>query len=194
MQDTQEMLVRSLGWEDSLEDDLCMLGKNYSYSCSPLISLWGLYSKDTHTCVWCACWVTSDSCHPMDCSPPGSLPMGISRREYWSGLPCPPQGIFPTQGLNLCLLCCRCIVYHWATGEGTHINTFMCIVYFLMKSHWMLKVVIFIKQNWKKAASAVAAEWLGRLGYTDIHTACSRLKVCELLSVTGKLYAIRKIA
>ena len=25
-------------------------------------------------------------------------PWGFSRQEYWSGLPCPPQRIFPTQG------------------------------------------------------------------------------------------------
>ena len=30
--------------------------------------------------------------------------MECSRQEYWSGLPCPPPGIFPTQGSNLCLL------------------------------------------------------------------------------------------
>ena len=29
---------------------------------------------------------------------------GFSRQEYWSGLSCPPPGIFPTQGWNLCLL------------------------------------------------------------------------------------------
>ena len=33
-----------------------------------------------------------------------SLSMGFSRQEYWSGLPFPYQGIFPTQGLNPCLL------------------------------------------------------------------------------------------
>ena len=32
------------------------------------------------------------------------LSMGFSRQEYWSGLPVPPPGIFPTQGRNLCLL------------------------------------------------------------------------------------------
>ena len=32
------------------------------------------------------------------------LCMGLFRQEYWSGLPCPPPGIFPTQGLNPCLL------------------------------------------------------------------------------------------
>ena len=37
------------------------------------------------------------------------LSMGFSRQEYWSGLPCPPPGIFPTQVLNPCLLC----LLHW---------------------------------------------------------------------------------
>ena len=39
-------------------------------------------------------------CDPLDCSPPGPLSMGFSRQEYWSGLPCPPPGIFSTQGSN----------------------------------------------------------------------------------------------
>ena len=30
--------------------------------------------------------------------------MGFSRKEYWSGLPCPPPGIFLTQGSNTHLL------------------------------------------------------------------------------------------
>ena len=49
------------------------------------------------------------------------LSMGFSRREHWSGLPCPLlQGIFLTQGSNphlLRLLYCRQILYHWATRE-----------------------------------------------------------------------------
>ena len=42
------------------------------------------------------------------------LSMGFSSQEYWSGLPCPPPEIFPTQGSNLCLLRlthCRQILY-----------------------------------------------------------------------------------
>ena len=42
-----------------------------------------------------------------------SLSMGFSRQEYWSGLPFPIQGIFPTQGLNRCLLC----LLHWQAGS-----------------------------------------------------------------------------
>ena len=34
--------------------------------------------------------------NPMDCSPPRLLcPWGVSRQEYWSGLPCPPPGDLP---------------------------------------------------------------------------------------------------
>ena len=28
------------------------------------------------------------------------LPMGFSRQEYWSGLPCPPSGYFPNPGIE----------------------------------------------------------------------------------------------
>ena len=39
----------------------------------------------------------------------GPLSTGFSRQEYWSRLPCPLQGIFPTQGLNPNFLC----LLHW---------------------------------------------------------------------------------
>ena len=34
-------------------------------------------------------------CNPMDCSLSGSLSMGFSGQEYWSGLPFPPPGHLP---------------------------------------------------------------------------------------------------
>ena len=40
------------------------------------------------------------------------LSVGFSRQEYWSGLPCLLQGIFPTQGSNLGLRHCQQILYH----------------------------------------------------------------------------------
>ena len=49
-------------------------------------------------------------CDPMDCSPSDSSVRGISMaRIPWSGLPFPPPGNLPTQGLNLSLLC----FLHW---------------------------------------------------------------------------------
>ena len=37
-------------------------------------------------------------CNPMDYSPTGSSVHGISREEYWSGLPFPPPGDLPNPG------------------------------------------------------------------------------------------------
>ena len=60
----------------------------------------------------------SDSFHPVNCSLQAPLSMGFSRQEYWSGLPCSPQGIFLTQGLNPCFLC----LLHWQAGSQAHEN------------------------------------------------------------------------
>ena len=43
-------------------------------------------------------------CDPRNCIPPGLLSVKFSRQESWSGLPCPPRGIFPTHRSNPRLL------------------------------------------------------------------------------------------
>ena len=48
-------------------------------------------------------------CDPMDYSPPGSSVMGFSRRQYWSGLPCPPPGDLPNPGIESVSLNVACI-------------------------------------------------------------------------------------
>ena len=54
----------------------------------------------------------------MDYSPPGSYVHGDSPGKNTEvGSHSLLQGIFPTQGLNLCLLLGRQIPYHWATCE-----------------------------------------------------------------------------
>ena len=59
-------------------------------------------------------------CRPMSYRLPGSSVHGISQQEYWSGLPFPSPGIFPTQGSNLGLLHCRQNFFAvWATREYT---------------------------------------------------------------------------
>ena len=37
---------------------------------------------------------------PINCSPPGSFVLGLSRREYCSGLPCPCLGDLPCPGIE----------------------------------------------------------------------------------------------
>ena len=55
-------------------------------------------------------------CGLIGCSPQTPLSMEFFSQGYWSELHFPFQGIFLTQGLNLCLLHllpCRQILYHW---------------------------------------------------------------------------------
>ena len=51
-------------------------------------------------------------CDPTDCSPPGSSVHGIPQARIleWVAVPS-SRGIFPSQGLNPGLLCCRQILY-----------------------------------------------------------------------------------
>ena len=67
---------------------------------------------------WCVCSVAQSCltlCDPMDCSPPGSSVHGDSPGKNtgvgWHAL---LQGIFPTQGWNLSLLC----LLHWQAGSS----------------------------------------------------------------------------
>ena len=63
-----------------------------------------------HMCVCAQSSLTL--CDPMDCSPPGSSVHGILQARIVEWLPCPPPGIFPTQGSNSGLLC----LLHWQAG------------------------------------------------------------------------------
>ena len=54
----------------------------------------------------------------MDCSLPGCSPWDSPGKSIAVGCHSLLQGIFPTQGLNLSLLHCRQIFYHWATREA----------------------------------------------------------------------------
>ena len=69
----------------------------------------------------CVCHqVMSDSLWPSQglCDPSGLLcPWDSPGKNTGVGCRSLPQGIFPTQGWNPCLPCCRQILYHWATGE-----------------------------------------------------------------------------
>ena len=66
--------------------------------------------------ILCVCVKLPQSCpilcNPMDCSPLGSSVHGILQARIVEWLPCPPPGIFPTQGSNSGLLC----LLHWQAG------------------------------------------------------------------------------
>ena len=56
------------------------------------------------------------------------LSMGLSRQKYWSGLPCPPQGTFLTQGSNLRLLQWHVASLPLLSPGGSHSKEAACNV------------------------------------------------------------------
>ena len=100
-----------------------------------------------YTVLVCGCCVLSRFsrvrlCDPMNCSSPGSLSMGFSRQEYWSGLLSPFPGIFPTRWLNTCLVC----LLHWQVGSlPTTWETCFCI------NSLNIKDIIISHSQWLKA-------------------------------------------
>ena len=70
--------------------------------------------------VYSVASVTSDSETLRTVAHQALLSMGVSRQEYWNGLPSPSPGDLLTQGWNpslLHFLHCRQICYCWATRE-----------------------------------------------------------------------------
>ena len=68
---------------------------NQRYAC--------VYAKPLQLCL--------TLCDPWTVGRQAPLSTGFSRQEYWSGLPLPPAGNLPTQGLNPHLLC----LLHWTS-------------------------------------------------------------------------------
>ena len=60
--------------------------------------------------------VVSNSCNPMDCSPPGSCPWDFPGKNTGVGCHFHFQGIFLTQGSNLCL-----VTYSQSNINRTHV-------------------------------------------------------------------------
>ena len=93
-----------------------------------------------------------------------SLSMGFSRQEYWSGLPFPIQRIFPTQGLNRCLLC----LLHWQAGSlplALPVKPWSKVI-------WMqiLDVASFHRGVWRATVHGVTTRWTQRCTQAPLST------------------------
>ena len=59
-----------------------------------------LFLRSLGTCACSVASVVSDSATPWTVARQAPLFMGFSGQEYWSGLPCPPPGDLPDQGIE----------------------------------------------------------------------------------------------
>ena len=86
----------------------------------------------TVTCSYSHNSLKSTLFDPMDCCLSGSSVRGIlqARMLKWDAIPF-SRRIFPTKGLNLCLLLCRRVLYHWATWEAIMLYYMLYIIYLI---------------------------------------------------------------
>ena len=110
----QEAWVRFLGWEDPLEKEMATHSNILAWRIPMDRGTWwttvhGVAKSQTLLRDWNfhihgGGGLIAKSCltlvSPMDCSLPGSSPMGFSRQEYWSGLPFPSLGNLPNPGIE----------------------------------------------------------------------------------------------
>ena len=86
--------------------------------------------------------VMPDSATPWGVAHQAPPSMGLSRQEYWSGLPFLLQGTFLTQWSNPGLLHCRWILYQ-LSYQGSPENIGFILIISLLLGSWLLKSWIF---------------------------------------------------
>ena len=97
--------------------------------CPVLVLLKKIYVYNGHACACSQSCLTL--CNPMDCSLPGSSVLGVSRQEYWSGLPFPtPVGSSRPRN-QTCVSCiageCFTLVMLYANSVSKYICTVVCL-------------------------------------------------------------------
>ena len=80
----------------------------------------------------------------------GSLSMGFSRQEYWSGLLLPSPEIFPTQGLNPCLLWLLHLAGGFFTTSATWESLEQCLINIHISYYYHLTVIADAFQGFPK--------------------------------------------
>ena len=104
MQETQKTQIRSLGWEDPLEEEMAIHSSILVRKNPWMQSMCVLSTHTTSFQILDVLCLVAQSCptlcNPMDCSPQAPLSMGFSRQEYWSGLSCPPPGDLPDSDIE----------------------------------------------------------------------------------------------
>ena len=104
--------------------------------------------------------------------------MGFSRQEHWSGLVCPPPGIFPTQGSNLCFLRLPALAggffttsITWEALSYTYVCVCVCVCVYVCMS-------IYMRNPGHREFKLVAKHHTARNGRSGCKARCSGFGIC----------------
>lgn len=116
---------------------------------APIFLFWKSHGQKSQVgyspCIHKESDMTEHSTHTVDCSPPGSSVVEFPRWKYWSGLPFPAQGTFPTQrDLSL-------------SSPALAGGFFILYVYTIHREHW----------PWKPAGNSLWSLSGGRPGWAE---------------------------
>ena len=129
VQETLEMWVWSLGWEDSGIGN----GNPLQFSCLENTMDRGAWWATVHGVAKSQSLSHVQLCDPMDCSPPGSSVLGIFQAGILEWVAFPALGDLPDPGIEPCPLHCR----HFFTTEP------------LVKPSWQISI-------WKKPSTSLS--------------------------------------
>ena len=102
-------------WEKNLRKNRYM----HMYSWIPLQHTWN-YHIMNQVCVSAKSLQLCLTLQPNGQAP---LPMGFSRQEYWSGLPCPPPGDLPDRGIEPASLRSVSCTGKWVLNHEGHLGS-----------------------------------------------------------------------
>ena len=98
-----------------------------------------MLSPFSHVWLFATLWTTALQ---------ASLSMGFSRQEYWSGLPCPPQGNLPDPGIELTSLLSPVLASEFFTISAIWEALFVNIGLILKSSAGSFLLSSFLHQNY----------------------------------------------
>ena len=98
-----------------------------------------MLSPFSHVWLFATLWATALQ---------ASLSMGFSRQEYWSGLPCPPQGNLPDPGIELTSLLSPVLASEFFTISAIWEALFVNIGLILKSSAGSFLLSSFLHQNY----------------------------------------------
>ena len=135
---------------------------------SQVIVLTGPMHESLYCCRQQACVQSYFNCNGLFVTPwtaahQPPLSMGFSRWEYWSGCHFFLQGIFPSQGLNLCLL-------HWTRGFFTTGSTWEA------QSECVLPLICKLKPNPVIFGNGAFGRGWGHEGRSLMNRICAFIK------------------
>ena len=104
---------------------------SYNRSDSSILKfqLWSHISRESLYCVCAWCQVASVTSNSLlwTVAHQAPLPMGFSRQEDWSGLPCPPPGDLPNPGIEPVFPVCPALAGRFSTTEPPGKPTFLSV-------------------------------------------------------------------